>query len=252
MARKRRHPEHANHERWLISYADFITLLFAFFTVLYATSQADLKKQESFEKSIQKQFSGFIGFGVGEKTADDNSQPQPGQLIPPVIDTFPQAGAGAGAQEVQDHVERQLKSKLTASERENLMGEVQHDAVGVKIQLASSRLFEPGSADLRADSAGALDKIGQLLKDSARKIIIEGHTDDIPIRTKEYPSNWELSAARATKIVRYLVARHKIDPALLIPIAYADQKPLAPNDSPENRAKNRRIEIKLVTGSADL
>jgi chemotaxis protein MotB len=92
-----------------------------------------------------------------------------------------------------------------------------------------------------------LDRLGELLKESNRRLIVEGHTDDEPMRSEKYPSNWELSAARATKIVRYLMARHKIPGDRLTAVAYADQKPVVPNDSPENRARNRRIEIMIAT-----
>jgi len=252
MALRKRHEDHESHERWLVSYADFITLLFAFFTVLYATSQADLKKQEEFEKSIKKQFVGLLGVGnaVGDGAELEERHRKNTQLINPVIETFPPPGSGT--QEVEDHVARVLERELPSEDRRSTVTGLQHDAVGVKIQLAANKLFASGSAELMAESAVALDRIGKLLKESGRRIIVEGHTDDIPIKTERYPSNWELSAARATKIVRYLAARHKIPAANLVPVAYADQKPVAPNDSETNRARNRRIEIKIVTGNADL
>jgi chemotaxis protein MotB len=141
---------------------------------------------------------------------------------------------------------------MNGEERESSIGGLRHDTVGVRIQLAASKFFASGSADIRASSLGALDKVAQIIKDSNRKVIIEGHTDDQPIKTAEYPSNWELSAARATKIVRYLIIRHKIPADRLTAVAYADQKPVAPNDSEENRARNRRIEILIVTGDSGL
>jgi chemotaxis protein MotB len=253
MALKRKpHVEHENHERWLVSYADFITLLFAFFTVLYATSQADLKKQEEFEQAFKKQFAGFIssGDGVGQGSEVDDLNPKNTVFVKLPIERFP--ASGAGAREIADHVERRLERELPGDEPKETVTGVNHDAVGVKIQLAANKLFPSGSADLKPESAVALDRIGQLLREAGRKIIVEGHTDDLPIKTEKFPSNWELSAARATKIVRYLAARHKISPAQMVPVAYADQKPVAPNDSESNRARNRRIEIKIVTGSADL
>ncbi len=244
--RRRAHPEHESHERWLVSYADFITLLFAFFTVLYATSQTDLKKQEEFEKSIKKQFTAVMSFGSGTASKDPTGK----SLIPPAIDGFPPMTAGP--QEVQDHVERALKDALQPKGGESAIVGLHHDTVGVSIQMAASHLFQTGSAELRPESAKALDQLGHLLKESGRRLIVEGHTDNQPIHTSEFPSNWELSAARATKIVRYLIARQKIAPELLVPVAYADQKPLVPNSTDENRARNRRIEIKIVTGNEAL
>jgi chemotaxis protein MotB len=247
MALRRRHVEPENNDRWLVSYADFITLLFAFFAVLYATSQADLKKQEEFQEAIKKQFSGFMGLGSGNEMQDLHDIRNK-ELIRP-IETFPPMGAGS--EEMKAYVQKRLEEEIPEDER-GAITDVHSDAVGVKIQLAASKLFTSGSAKLRSESALALDHIGKLLKESNRKIIIEGHTDDLPIHSTEYPSNWELAAARATMIVRYLNIRHGISASRLVPVAYADQKPVVPNTSEENRARNRRIEIKIVTGNADL
>jgi chemotaxis protein MotB len=245
--RQRKHEEHENHERWLVSYADFITLLFAFFTVLYATSQADVKKQEEFQDSFKKVMTSFgSGVGQGDGDADGGAKANLHKsLLTEHPDVFPPRGAGAS--EVQDHVQRVLDHGMKNPESAGTVTGVRHDTVGVRIQLAANKLFAEGSAELDPSSAAALDELGQLLKDSDRRLIIEGHTDDQPIHSARYPSNWELSAARATKIVRYLVARHKIPASRLTAIAYADQKPLVANDSEENRARNRRIEIMIVT-----
>jgi len=245
MAKRQRHEEHENHERWLVSYADFITLLFAFFTVLYATSQHDVKKQEEFERSIRKYFSGSSDFANG--AGNFNTDAENRSLIEPLITGFPPSSAGP--QEVQDYVQRVLKKSMNKDEYQEAIQNVRHDSVGARIQLAAATLFLSGSAELRPSSTAALDKIGQLLKDSNRRLIIEGHTDDQPVHTLKYPSNWELSAVRATKVLRYLAARDQIDPKRMAAIAYADQKPVAPNDTEENRAKNRRIEILIVSDS---
>lgn len=237
MAKKRRHEEHENHERWLVSYADFITLLFAFFVVLYATSQADQEKQEEFEESIKQQFAGYMISGSGSGGGESHGS---GRDL--LSDEFP--SRRSGPREVHDYVERKLENV----DEETLTG-IQHDTLGVRIQMAASKLFPSGTADLKASSLQALDQIGPLLKASGRKIVIEGHTDDEPIRTEKYPSNWELSAARATRIVRHLISRYGVDPNRITAVAYADQKPVVPNGSEENRARNRRIEILIVTGS---
>ncbi len=247
MARRRRHEEHENHERWLVSYADFITLLFAFFTVLYATSQHDIKKQEEFEKSIRKYFSAPSAMGAG--AGDFNTESENRNLIESPIAGFPPMNAGP--QEVQDYVQRVLKKSMNKEEYQEVIQDVHHDSVGARIQLAASSLFPSGSAELRASSAAALDKIGELLRQSNRRLIIEGHTDNEPVHTNKYPSNWELSAVRATKVLRYLAARDQIDVKRMAAIAYADQKPIAPNDSDVNRAKNRRIEILIVSDTKD-
>lgn len=250
MAKRQKHEEHENHERWLVSYADFITLLFAFFAVLYATSQADLEKQKEFQESIKQSFSGGkFGFNMGGQY-DEFNDPRNNSIFKPPIETWPKQGSGN--EEVQDYVERRLDKDIPEDERKDTVSGVRHDAVGVRIQLAANKIFPSGSAELKTDSLGSLDKIAEMVKESGRKLIVEGHTDDQPIKTERYPSNWELSAARATKIVRYLILKHKIPASRLTAVAYADQKPIAPNSSEENRARNRRIEIMIVTGDAAL
>ena len=249
--RKSKHEEHENHERWLVSYADFITLLFAFFTVLYATSQQDTAKEKEFEKSIRRSFVALSIAGAGGAVAEDSGLPR-ANLVHEAksggeIEAFP--GRRAGTEEVEDYVQRRMRREMTDEEYAKTVQGVRHDAIGVRIQLASSTLFPPGSADLRPEAMGALDKLGALLKASNRRVIIEGHTDDEPIRTARFPTNWELSASRATKIVRYLSARHHIDESRMAAVAYASNKPIAPNNSEANRARNRRIEILIATGA---
>ena len=244
--RRKKHEEHENHERWLVSYADFITLLFAFFTVLYATSQADLDKQKEFQDSFKKNFASLMSSGTGGQGDDATGFTtfKKNSVIHPQMDTFPPRGAGPA--EIQNYVERKIDEKLKSGDRESI-ADLRHDAVGVHIQLAANKLFTAGSAELDSSATAALEEIGNLLKESGRKIIVEGHTDDEPIRNERYPSNWELSAARATKIVRYLMARHRIPGKSLTAIAYADQRPVVANDSAEHRARNRRIEILIAT-----
>jgi chemotaxis protein MotB len=249
VARRRKHQEHENHDRWLVSYADFITLLFAFFVVLYATSQSDVKKQEEFQESFKKQMNGMGGIITGSGAQGDNfnqaSDFGRNRIIQTPIETFPPRGSGPG--EVQQYVQRKIDEMLKDSSERATVTDIHHDAVGVRIQLAANKVFLSGAATLTDESAHTLDELGDLLKESNRRLIIEGHTDDAPIHTDKFPSNWELSAARATKIVRYLAARHKIPASKMTAIAYADQKPLAPNTTEENRARNRRIEIMIVT-----
>ena len=241
MAKRRRHEEHENHERWLVSYADFITLLFAFFTVLYATAQRDVKKEEDFQNSVRKSFNmPTSGMGAGLDGEGTSSQ-----VIPPVFEEFPTPKAGSS--EVRDYVERQLEKEMGDEQFNAVVAAVRHDTIGVRIQLTASALFPSGSANLKPEALGPLDKIAGLLKRTKKKIIIEGHTDNVAIRTDQFPSNWELSASRATKIVRYFLQRHKIDTKRMTAVAYADQRPVVPNTSEENQAKNRRIEILIVT-----
>jgi chemotaxis protein MotB len=243
MAKRKHEVEHENHERWLVSYADFITLLFAFFTVLYATSQHDVSKAQEFQRSIQKAFRSFIDFGgLMGKYVDHNEATQ---FIPPPIDVVPQEGTGP--KETQDYVERQIDKQMTQGEQKDFIEDIRSDAVGVRVNLAASSFFDAGSALIKEDALPALDKIGNMLERTTNKLIIEGHTDTEPINTGKFPSNWELSAARASTIVRYLIRIHSISASRMVAVGYADQRPLVPNTTSAGRAKNRRIEILIVT-----
>jgi chemotaxis protein MotB len=236
--------EHENHERWLVSYADFITLLFAFFTVLYATSQRDIAKQKEFEQSIRKSFRSFLDFGGvqgGQTSFDQNTNP-----IPPPIDLFPPPDSAPS--EHEDAVKKVTNKIMSKEEQAEAISQIRHDALGVEISLAANALFPSGSDQFTDKGLRVLKKIGAMLKASGRRLVIQGHTDNEPISTARFPSNWELSAARATRIVRYLISRHGIDPSRLVAVAYADQRPIASNDTEAGRAKNRRIEIMMVTG----
>jgi chemotaxis protein MotB len=237
--------EHENHERWLVSYADFITLLFAFFTVLYATSQRDIAKQKEFEQSIRKSFKSFLDFGGvqgGITAPDENSS-----LIPPPIDLFPPPSDGSPS-ELEEAVKKVTNKIMTKEEQKEFISSIRHDAVGVEISLAANALFPSGSDQFTDGGLNALNKIGAMLKATGRSLVIQGHTDNQPISTARFPSNWELSAARATRIVRYLINRHGINSERLVAVAYGDQRPIASNDSEAGRSKNRRIEIMMVNG----
>lgn len=239
----RRHEEPENHERWLVSYADFITLLFAFFVVMYATSSNNQEKQKKFEESVRMNLK-LAGPGKGQ---GDNPQADLGgekaidAIIP--LDGFPK---GRGPGETQDYVNRFIEKKMGLADKDKIQ-DVRHDAIGVRIALASSQFFNPGGTKIKLSALKALDKISELLAESDSRIIVEGHTDNEPVsKNAPYESNWELGSLRATSIVRYLIKYRGIDPKRLSAISYADTRPLKSNDSEEGRSQNRRIEIYLV------
>lgn len=238
---KKHEEEHENHERWLVSYADFITLLFAFFTVLYATSQKDVAKAEEFQRSVQKAFRSFIDFGglMGKYVGHNEHT----QIIPPAIDVVPQEGPGP--EEILEDIDRSLQASLGEESKE--MIELNTDSVGVRVSLAANSFFDSGNAYIRRESLKALDLIAKVLRKNTRPVLIEGHTDSMPISTEQFPSNWELSSARASTIVRYFVERHMISPKRMAAIGYADQRPIVPNDTEQHRARNRRIDILIVS-----
>ncbi len=221
--KRKKHEDHENHERWLVSYADFITLLFAFFVVLYATSNADKEKQKRFETSVRASLS--IA-GVGSLVHEGKPM-----------------GGVAEINKALSELAEPLGKIAGKGEDEKSHPDIRHDSLGVHISLAASTVFAPGSSKLRPNSLKILEKVADILKQTKRKIVIEGHTDDIPIEMKEFESNWELAAHRATVVVRYFVKVHGIDPSRLSATSYADQRPLVANTTDESRAQNRRIEI---------
>src|SRR5688572_21827558 len=216
MAKKKHAEEHENHERWLVSYADFITLLFAFFTVLYATSQKDISKAQEFQRSVQKAFRSFVDFGGLQGKYVDTYENT--QIIPPPIDVVPQEGAGP--LEMKDYVDRELEKEFTEAELQELV-ELNTDVAGLKVSLAASSFFDSGSALIREEALPTLDKLARTLKKTSRRLIIQGHTDNLAIpQGGRFPSNWELSATRAATIVRYLITQHQISPRRLAVVGF--------------------------------
>lgn len=243
MARKKHEEEHENHERWLVSYADFITLLFAFFTVLYATSQKDVDKAEEFQKSVQKSFRSFLDFGgLYGKYVSHHTQTQ---IIPPAIDVVP--AEGASANDVADYMGKELQNEFGVEADYTEYFEMFITTEGVRIQLATSIFFDPASALIREEALPALDKLGKTLKKMKNRVMVEGHSDNTNIETDKFPSNWELSAHRASTIVRYFLYKFKLDPKRFAAVGYADQRPRFKNTHPIKRSKNRRIEVLVLT-----
>lgn len=239
---RRKPEEHENHERWLVSYADFITLLFAFFVVLYATSTRNEEKERKFEDAIRAKFN-LIG-SIGElKTSGGINY---GNVIEP-LDPFQKKSDN---QELVDYIERLLEKSMTPEERKQAISGIRHDSIGVRISLAASTFFESGAAKIKGSALKSLDRIADVLKKSPNTLIIEGHTDDTPVVGGQYESNWELASLRATSVVEYLIKNHAIDPKRLAAISYADQRPLVDNTTEENKSKNRRIEILILNGEA--
>lgn len=238
--KRKKHEEHENHERWLVSYADFITLLFAFFVVLYATSTNNEEKQKKFEESVREN----LKLGAAESSGKPQNTAE--ALVPELgqpVSGFPRQG---GPKEMEDYIERTVDKDMSKEEKEKFISRIHHDFVGARISLAAASFFPSGSAKLKMSALKTLDKVADILQQTDKKVVIEGHTDDVPLVQSQIGSNWELASLRATSVVRYLIKYHNIDPKRLAAISYADQKPLVPNDSEENRTKNRRIEVLIV------
>lgn len=237
MARKK-HVEHENHERWLVSYADFITLLFAFFVVLYAMSTRNLEKEKKLENTMKAQFA--MSGGEGNFGGSGGIM---GNLIDPLESLRNRQSSNA---EVMDAVKRILLTTMSEEDQKESISKIDYDERGVRMTLNAEEFFPSGSPKLKMGALKSLDKIAQVLKLTNRDIVIEGHTDDQPFKGESIDSNWELAALRATSVVRYLVKIHQMNPTKISAVSFADQRPLVPNVDEESRAKNRRIEIVIV------
>jgi chemotaxis protein MotB len=240
MARRRREEEHENHERWLVSYADFITLLFAFFVVMYAISSVNEGKYKVLSNSLSNAFTNTTAQPGGQPIAVIQGAPP----IPPRPIAKPDKLPD------QKKVEQRKKMKNIASEIMDALqplvaqGKVRllETSRGVTIEINDSILFQPGQAKLQAASINAMLAIAQVLAASDFPITIEGHTDNIPIATPQFPSNWELSAMRATTVLR-LFNDGGVGAERLTAIGYGETRPVETNTTVEGRARNRRVSI---------
>jgi chemotaxis protein MotB len=218
----------------MVSYADFMTLLFAFFVVLYSSSQVDKARMSSLSNAITN---GFQQLGVG---AGEGGAPVviPGTVPAPVEAVRP----GESTEFIRHKLELGLAFELdrrTVSIRETREGLV--------LSLREIGFFDSGSATLRANSMDTFDRIGSVLTSVSSNLRIEGHTDNVPIHTAQFQSNWELSTARATEIIRLLLTREGIGPDRLSAAGYAEFHPIADNSTEDGRRLNRRVDIVIIT-----
>jgi len=217
--------------RWLLTYADMITLLMAFFIMMYSMSVISMEKFDQAAASLRSEF-GTPG----------RDQPAGGSGLLPHAGRSSSALLEASLQSVKD----QLEEYIQENDLQSLL-QTREDARGLVITLVSDNLLFPvGEATLRAPALSIVDRIAGLLQDIPNLTVIEGHTCSLPIKTSRYPSNWELSAARACAVARYLVEQWEIDAVRLAATGYAASRPVESNDREEGRAKNRRVEIVLL------
>ena len=248
---KKKHPEHVNHERWLVSYADFITLLFAFFVVLFASSQSDRKKQVKLAAAMQSAFTPLGTFEAHSKTppltdlsSASVSNAAPAALTPPLPST--------SRRETPEATEKRLTKFLA---EQVSAGRIRPGSItmritpdGLIISLHEAGFFPSGSAEIRATSIPLLSMLAATLP--AGPLRVEGHTDNVPIHTAQFATNWELSTARATAIARLLLEQGSIDPPNLSAAGYAEYHPVASNATEDGRLQNRRVDIILLRHSA--
>lgn len=235
MARRKKPPEHQNHERWLVSYADFITLLFAFFTTMYAISRVDQVKVSELAHAL----SAALG-GAGPPRPFNTVGASPS--IAPTPGRQPQGGHKRGDRQLAELA--QSLSKLAQSFGGDARFSVRVDPRGVVLSLGEAALFGPGDARLRAQALPLLDAITHLLLQNPHPLIIEGHSDD---RSTTQPSlNWRLSTERAVTVLSYLVEEHGYPPQRMAAAGYGQYHPVADNATTDGRARNRRVDLIIL------
>jgi chemotaxis protein MotB len=242
MARRKKAEEHANHERWLVSYADFITLLFALFVVMFAVSQVDYHKVGRFTESFAEALEWQVLHGEGGGLM--KGRPTPAATSTAAKESgLPKAHESLGEKE---SIRKGLQKR--AQTIPALAGLIILEAHGeLVLRLPERLMFDVGEALIHEDGKKALEAISEELSKRDVRIRIEGHTDNAPIRTVRYPSNWELSTARGASVVAFMLGTGKLDPKRLAAAGYSEHHPIASNDTVEGRAQNRRVDIIVVT-----
>ncbi len=257
MALKREPEKHANHERWLVSYADFITLLFAVFVVLYAMGQSDKKKVEEVMQAIQQSFGMATAGATAPKVNVIPSQAI--TIIPslkPEVKVAPTSRArnGQAKTRAEEKDFRQIKSSIDAYlVKQGAQNKVTLEITrrGLIVSLKEAGFFNSGQATIKPEAYELINTIAEVMSQYNNPLRLEGHTDNIPISTAQFPSNWELSTTRATNALKYLLKNFDIDPNKVSATGYAEFRPIADNATPEERAKNRRVDIVMLSADAE-
>lgn len=249
MARKKLTEEHENLERWLVSYADFITLLFAFFVVMYAISSVNEGKYRVMSDSLIHAF----------------KEPQSSEKLIEMSSKHPEVLTGTGKpigknvpqpRQTPDSPERVKAAETMKKVAKNVLQAMQpliqngqvrvtQSPRGITVEINASVLFKSGEAVLQPQSTEALAAVARVLAAGVNPIQVEGHTDNIPINSPNYPSNWELSSSRAGSVVR-LFAENGVPAARMVAIGYADNRPVDTNATPDGRSRNRRVNVLIL------
>jgi chemotaxis protein MotB len=274
VSRKKKHEEHENHERRLVSYADFITLLFAFFVVMYSISSINEGKYKVLSESMAGAFKSssrtLQPIQVGELVRSPHhpmetlmDAPSPINFKPIVIEQrfaivtqpeedqtessgdWDQDGAASQVEQIASEVEQAMAGLI-----EQQLVSIRKSRLWLEVELNTSFLFASGSATPSIDAEAILMRLARVLKDHPNKLHVEGFTDDKPIQSPIFPSNWELSSARSAAVVR-LFAQFGVDPLRMASVGYGEYKPIASNETESGRTKNRRVVIVIVADVRD-
>jgi len=254
--RRKKRNKNNGAPKWMVTYSDMITLVLVFFVLLFSMSQIDQTRFEALAESFQNRMVlDFLPSAIpmehpseSPDINDNNDEDMSGELEPP---EEPKEGLGEQEDEGEPQLEERLENLLDQIEvylSENDLGNLvsaNRSEVGVSLVLQESILFDTGEALILKDGVELLDEIASLLSDIPNNVRVEGHTDSRPISNFRYPSNWELSGARASSVVRYFIDEKHLDGERFSSVGYAETRPLVEN-TPENWSKNRRVEIVIL------
>jgi chemotaxis protein MotB len=250
MARKKHPEEHANHERWLVSYADFITLLFAFFVVMFASSQADKGKAQQISDSVKKALEGqkmsAVIAAVLGGTADNRGKGSaqmhgPGGEKPNIVEKEKKDDKLAELIPSLEVLSKELKTEIEAGKIQVTM-----EPRGLVVSFKQAALFPSGEDAIAPEAVASLERVAAAIVQIPNPVRLEGHTDSRPISTKRFRSNWDLSAARSIALLEMLTYRFQVPPGHISVAGYADTAPIASNETDEGRARNRRVDIVIL------
>ncbi len=264
MARKKKHEEHVNHERWLVSYADFITLLFAFFVIMYALSSVNEGKYRVLSDSMVSAFHAPPKNIEPVQIGDPIKAPEtlfkdilpPGSasnmMRPPLRQqqsSAPESAANPTEQNNLNKIADKLELALSKMIERDLIKVNKNDNY-IEVEINTSILFHSGSALLQPQAIPVLTEIARIVKDFPNAIRVEGYTDNIPIETTVFPSNWELSAGRAASVVHLFSDEH-VDPFRMSATGFGEYRPVAANTTPQGRNANRRVVVVILSEAAE-
>ena len=246
-SRRKKKEAHTNHERWLVSYADFITLMFAFFVVMFASSQTDRAKAQQVSDSIKNALghdkitnaiSGILGGAPGLKEQGNAMRHGPGGAKKATSDPVAKMAELLPSLKI---LQSQLKTEIASG-----MLQVSMEGRGLVISLRQAAFFPPGQDVIDESTYSTIEKLAQVILAVPNKLRLEGHTDNIPIHNARYRSNWELSSARSVTMLELLTTRYHVPESRLSVGGYAETIPIASNDTPEGRAQNRRVDVVIL------
>jgi chemotaxis protein MotB len=247
-----------NHDRWLVSYADFITLLFAFFVVLYSSAQVDKRKAGRLALAIQVAFQELGVFQTSSTKIPINDEEaipfekvqivenvskdaDLKKIVNPMKGVLTSAPEAKSLQEAQEAIQKALDPEI---QRREVAMSMRRE--GLVVSLREMGFFDSGSASIRPGSLDAISRLAEVLKQRPEFLRVEGHTDNIPIHTARFATNWELSTARATGLIQLLITKYGIPPSHLSAAGYGEFHPVASNATAEGRGQNRRLDVVIL------